>query len=250
MFILFSFIVMRMSGAVFFNPILGRSNIPGAVKTAFVFMLSLMMYMGIGGALQHEPQSLLEFGFLLITELAFGFVIGFCMELTVLVIRFASSVMDFGMGLSMAQTYDPQYNMQVTVTSGLYYAFFVLLFFAVDGHVKLIEIFYRSSEVIPFGMVKINSELSAAMLGIFSQAIVLGLRFAFPLLAMELVTEFAVGILMKIIPQINVFVVNFQLKIIVGMMILLLLFTPMADRFYTLLDQMFAWVQELVTIMG
>lgn len=63
-------------------------------------------------------------------------------------------------------------------------------------------------------------------------------------------TEFAVGILMKIIPQINVFVVNFQLKIIVGMMILLLLFTPMADRFYTLLDQMFAWVQELVTIMG
>ena len=55
---------------------------------------------------------------------------------------------------------------------------------------------------------------------------------------------------MKIIPQINVFVVNFQLKIIVGMMILLLLFTPMADRFYTLLDQMFAWVQELVTIMG
>ena len=98
MFILFSFIVMRMSGAVFFNPILGRSNIPGAVKTAFVFMLSLMMYMGIGGKLQHEPQSLLEFGFLLITELAFGFVIGFCMELTVLVIRFASSVMDFGMG--------------------------------------------------------------------------------------------------------------------------------------------------------
>ena len=125
-----------------------------------------------------------------------------------------------------------------------------LLFFFLYGHVKLIEIFYRSSEVIPFGMVKINSELSAAMLGIFSQAIVLGLRFAFPLLAMELVTEFAVGILMKIIPQINVFVVNFQLKIIVGMMILLLLFTPMADRFYTLLDQMFAWLQELVTIMG
>ncbi len=53
----------------------------------------------------------------------------------------------------------------------------------------------------------------------------MGLQFAFPLVAMELIAEAAVGILMRIIPNINVFVVNFQVKIIVGLLILVLMFS-------------------------
>lgn len=48
MFILFSLIVMRMSGAIALNPLLGRSNVPIRVRTAFIFTLSLLLYVGVG----------------------------------------------------------------------------------------------------------------------------------------------------------------------------------------------------------
>ncbi len=58
MFILFALVFMRMTGAVAFNPVLGRSNIPTSYKGALVFMLTLMLYMSAGGALQHEPATM------------------------------------------------------------------------------------------------------------------------------------------------------------------------------------------------
>ena len=77
----------------------------------------------------------------------------------------------------------------------------------------------------------------------------MGLQFAFPLIAMELVAETAVGILMRMIPQINVFVVNFQIKIIVGILMLLFLFSPMSDKLYVILNGMYQSLQQIVTLM-
>ncbi len=249
MFILFSLIVMRMSGAIALNPVLGRTGIPAMVKSALILVISLMLYIGFGGALVHEPVTMIEYGVMLVKEILFGIVLGFGMELAFLVVRYASAVMDFSMGLTMAQVYDPQYNSQMTITSGLYYAFMVMLFFATDGHIRLIGMFIRSSVMIPFGTIALRPELPQAILVIFRESIVMGLQLAFPIIAMELVAETAVGILMRIVPQINVFSVNFQVKIIVGLAMLLLLFGPMSDKIYVILDSMYQNLEQLMQLM-
>ena len=118
MFILFSLIVMRMSGAIALNPVFGRTNVPARVKAAFILVLSLMLYIGSGGILVHEPAVMAEYGVMLLKELLFGFTLGFGMELAFLVVRFASSIMDYSMGLTMAQVYDPQYNAHVLCLYG------------------------------------------------------------------------------------------------------------------------------------
>ena len=106
MFILFALVFMRMTGAIALNPILGRSNIPNPVKGAMILVLSFLLYGGTDGVLTHEPAFMLEFGFMLIKELMVGFAIGFSMELSFAVVRFAAAVLDYIMGLSMAQTYE------------------------------------------------------------------------------------------------------------------------------------------------
>lgn len=249
MFILFALVFMRMTGAIALNPILGRSNIPNPVKGAMILVLSFLLYGGTDGVLTHEPAFMLEFGFMLIKELMVGFVIGFSMELSFAVVRFAAAVLDYIMGLSMAQTYDPQYNTQMTITSGMFYTFLVLLFLAGDDHVRLMALIYHSARLIPFGEVMIRPELSTLMVEIFKTSIATGLQLAFPILAMELVTESAVGILMRIIPQINVFAVNFQLKIIVGLMMLLYMFSPIASKMYTIIDNLFLYIEEALRLM-
>ena len=81
-------------------------------------------------------------------------------------------------------------------------------------------------------------------------SIAMGLQFAFPIIAMELVTEAAVGILMRVIPQINVFSVNFQLKIIVGLMMLVYLFNPIASKLYDIIDNMFLYIEEALMLLA
>lgn len=250
MFILFALIFMRMTGAVMFNPVLGRTNLPRAYKGALIFALALMMYLGTEGVLAHEPSTMLEYGVMLAKELLIGFVLGFSMELFFMIIRYASSVMDHTMGLSMAQSYDPTTSTQMTVSTGLFYAFLFLLFLAGDGHVRFLGLIFASARLIPFGQVHFGPQVSQMMLEIFKTNIVTGLQLAFPIIAMELVTEAAVGILMRMIPQINVFAVNFQLKIMVGLMMIVYMFSPMSDRMYMILDDMFLSMQRLIALLG
>ncbi len=249
MLILFSMIVMRMSGMLLLNPVFGGSNIPSRVKAQLVMAFSVMLYVWSGGELAHEPGSLLEYGVMLLSELAMGAVLGFAMELAVFTVRFAAAVMDFTMGFNMAQVYDPESRGQVTVTSGLQYAFFMLLFFAVNGHLRLVSIFFGSAAVVPFGEVSFGPAVYMAVLDIFSNAVLMGFQMALPIVAMELVTEAAVGIMMRMIPQINVFSVNFQIKIMVGMLMLLFLFSPLSAKISTMIEEMFANLNHLIALM-
>lgn len=248
MLVLFALVVMRISGAIGFNPVFSRSNYPSRARAALVFCLSLLIYLQTGD-LTYQPASLLEFGVMLLKELMVGFALGFVVELAFLVVRFATAVIDHSMGLSMAQVYDPQTQSQVTVTTNIYNAFLTLLFFATDGHVWLIRLFCQSAEIIPFGVVNIRLELYQQIVQMFIDSIVMGLQLAFPIMAMELVTEMAIGILMRMIPQINIFVVNFQLKIAVGLLMLVYLFSPMSDKLYVILKDMYQNLEKILFLM-
>ena len=216
MFITFSMAVMRMSGAIGFNPLFGKSNFPVKIRAYFVFALSLLLYLSADQTQMAYPESMAEY---------------------------------ILMGLSMAQVYDPQYGTQSTVSSGIYYAFMVLIFFASNSHLRLLALFYQSVQLIPYGKVTFNPMLVHVITDGFCQGILTGMQFAFPMIAIELVTELAMGILMRIIPQINVFTVNFQVKIIMGLLMMLLLFSPMADYINTIFTYMYQMMWKLLSNM-
>ena len=189
MFITFSMAVMRMSGAIGFNPLFGKSNFPVKIRAYFIFALSLLLYLSADQTQMAYPGSMAEYILMLAGELFLGAVLAFAMELAFLTIRFASSIMDYSMGLSMAQVYDPQYGTQSTVSSGIYYAFMVLIFFASNSHLRLLELFYQSVQLIPFGKVTFNPMLVHVITAGFCQGILTGMQFAFPMIAIELVSE-------------------------------------------------------------
>ena len=115
---LFALVVMRISGAIAGNPVFGRTNFPARARACMIVALSVLLYQSTDGTFYRTPGSMVEYMVMLLGELLFGLVISFAMELSFMVVRFASSVMDYCMGLSMAQIYDPQYGTQSTVSSG------------------------------------------------------------------------------------------------------------------------------------
>ena len=189
----FSFVFMRMSGFIFFNPILGRKNIPPIVKGCFIMVLSLVVY-SYTKATVPDITSNIEYSVLLIRELLLGFVIGFIMELFAMVFTYAGGVIDFQMGLSMATIYDAQNGETIPLTGSFYNAFFIMAFFAIDGHLILMKLLINSVELVPFGTFHIPGGLSQAILSIFGQCIGLAIKFAFPLLATQFLIEVSIGI--------------------------------------------------------
>ena len=243
---LFSLILMRMSGFILFNPILGRRNIPARVKAGFIFILTLAVYsFSIEEVV--EAGSTLEFMLLLIKEFMAGDVVGLVMHLFFL--SFAGYIIDFQMGLSMATVYDPQSNAQMPVTGSLLQTWLILLFFAVDGHHALMRILVTSAEIIPYGGIVITQGLALRMLEIFYECVSMGVRLSIPMIAAEFLVEMGVGILNKVVPQISIFVINIQMKLIVGLGLLVILFAPTGEFIEKIMTTMMKTVRGILTFL-
>ena len=245
---LFSLIMMRMSGLILFNPLFGRRNIPMTVKSGLIIVLTLTIYSASVDS-AFEIASVFELGFLLMKEFAVGYVIGYAMELFFFAITFGGYVIDFQLGLTMATVYDPQSNTQIAVTGSVLQTWFMLLFFATDAHLALMKILITSAEIVPYGGIVINAGLAKRMIEIFLQCVELGVRLSLPMLAAEFLVQVGIGIMNKVVPQISIFVINIQLKIIVGLGLLVVLFSPMGEHLNRILTEMMKTVQGILTFV-
>ncbi|MDD5867599.1 MAG: flagellar biosynthetic protein FliR [Lachnospiraceae bacterium] len=240
-------ILARMSGAIALNPIYGRSDFPPLARGGLTLALSFMVYIWTGGQMTvNPPTEVLAFSIAIVRELFIGFVLGFGIELAMLVVRFGTAVMDYTMGLSMAQVYDPSSNAQMSVSSGIYLMFMLLIFMVNDGHVEFLKIVFQTVEDIPFGHVVISSDLPQFVLNYFTACFALGLQFAMPVIVVEFLTEVGIGILMRIVPQINIFAVSFQMKIAVGLVMLMVLFNPMSGFLTNIWKDMFTHLYQSI----
>ena len=226
--LLWTLIIMRVSGFVLVNPILSRRGIPGIVKSGIIMALSIFL-ISYGGDQTVAAAGMVEYVFLLLKEFVIGYLIGFIVSLFQYIIMMAGGIIDYMMGLSMATVYDPQSGSSMALTASLLNYMFVLVLFAVDGHVALFRVLIMMREILPYGSFTINPNTLPMMLELFAQCTLLGVQMAFPIIALELLGESGVGILMRTIPQINIFAINIQTKIIVGLLAVLFLVGPFVD---------------------
>jgi flagellar biosynthetic protein FliR len=227
-----------MGGCIFLNPIIGRRNFSTLLKFGFSLVLTLVILSTSTPSIP-EIGSYIEYIALLIKELFVGFVLGFVITLFSYVISFAGAVSDMQMSLSMSQVYDPQTNSQMTVSASFYNIMYMFLFFASYGHITLIRMFLLSDKIAPYGRMVVNSGLYKTILDLFSQCTVLAVKMAMPIIAIEVLLEMAIGILMKAIPQINIFVLNIQAKMFLGFLLMLMLFVPFSNFLEQLVTEMF-----------
>ena len=160
-------------------------------------------------------------------------------------------VVDTQMGLTMNQIYDAGSQANLSVTAVFLNAMMILLFFAANGHHTLIRIFVSSGDLIPYGTLALNyTTLTEAMLELFISCIILAVKMSMPIIAAELLGQLGMGVLMKAIPQINVFTINIELKVIIGLVLLLVLLSPFSEFFLQLELEMLNKMQAMLQLLG
>ncbi len=237
-FTLLLFIFMRMSGCIMFNPILGRKNVPVILKVGLTLMLSIFSYQLVP-AQAFEIPSFLVFFVTMLKELLIGYMVGFVIQLFMSVILISGENMDMQIGISMSKIYDPQSNISMPLSASLINAMFILIFFASNAHLTLIEVFTKLCIMVPYGSLQFHPELYQQLVAMFSQILIYAVKMSLPLLAAELITEIAVGLVMRAVPQIDVFVINIQLKVIIGFLVILIMVPSFAAFLERLISLMF-----------
>ncbi len=225
---LFLYILARMCGCVLFNPILGRQNIPAVVKTGMALLMAVAV-MGVTGQSVAVPFSTLELALRMALELGVGVLLGMAMNFFFYIPSLAGSVIDTQMGMTMNQIYDAGSQANLSVSGVLLNTLMTLLFFAANGHHTLLRIIMTSGEVVPFGHAALGEAVLRHMLTLFIECTLLAVKLCMPILAAELLGQIGMGILMKVIPQINVFAINIELKVIIGIGLLLMLLSPFSE---------------------
>ena len=218
-----------MTGVIFFNPVFGRSSVPTLVKIGLSLGLALNITYGLADFYVADYTTI-DLLVSMVREFAVGYAIGFIMQMFLAVFHIGGELTDLQLGFSMAQMYDPSSNSQVSVTGNILTMMYVLLFFITNSHLSLLAIATKSYLVIPVGLGGVSSKIGIYMIEVFGYVVVYAVQLALPIIVTEILTEVAVGILMRVVPNINVFVVNMQLKVLIGLIVLVTII-PVMVRF-------------------
>lgn len=246
---LFLFVTARVSGFILFNPIFGRSNIPAVFRAGMVLVLSVFVT-AVSEQQPAIPAGTAEFVVLMLLEMGIGFLLGMAVNFFFYVPQLGGSMVDTQMGMTMNQMYDRGAQANLSVTGQILNTLMILLFFAAGGHLTLLRIFLTSEQVVPFGQVSIGPPAYQLLLELFAECTLLGVKLCMPVLAAELIAQVGMGVLMKVIPQINVFIINLELKIIVGLALLLMLMVPFSDFLLQAEAAMLASLRDLLALTG
>ena len=239
----------RILGIFIFNPILSRRNIPTIAKAGISVFITYIVIMVV----QPEPvDSGGQAGIylmMILRESFIGLIVGFITNMFFYTVQLAGEVMDMQSGLGMAKVFDPETHVQMSIM-GTFISFMIYLYFLVtNSHMSYIRLFVVSYDIIPIGVGGFNPDFGYSLVIYFSVLLAMVIKLAMPIMAAELIMEFCMGVLMKSVPQIQLMVVNIQMKVAFGFLMLFLIAVPISDFIDNYLDEWLRTLENFITII-
>ncbi|MGN0318949.1 MAG: flagellar biosynthetic protein FliR [Lachnospira sp.] len=217
---IFLLILMRLASFIFAAPFFNTSGVPQRLKIGFALCFSILVY-SIYPDMEVEYNGVIEYALLVLEEVIIGLILGMSAFFCVQIIQFAGKIIDMEVGLSMAQIYDPTSRTQVGIMGNFYY-YLVMLLLIISGLYRyLVAAIVETYKVIPIGGVKFSPGMYKIVVEFMADYFVIGFRIALPVFAATLLLNCILAIMAKIAPQMNMFVVGMQLKIFVGIFVIL-----------------------------
>lgn len=245
----FLLILVRVSCFVFIAPFFSMSNTPRNVRVVLSVFVAMLLYSAVPRT-DVSYNTLIGYFILVLKEAAVGLLIGFSANLCTTIVSFAGHIADMEMGLSMASLMDPTTKESSTIT-GIYYNYMVLLMLMISGmHRYLLKALAETYLLIPVdGMIFNSDKLLASVTEFMGNYIIIGFRICLPIFVVMVILNAVLGILAKVSPQLNMFAVGIQMKVLVGLCILFLTTAMLPGAADFVFEQMKRMVVSFVEAM-
>lgn len=240
----FLLILTRVSCFIFVAPFFGMSNTPARVRIGLSFFTAMLLYQVLTPAEAIVYDTVLEYALIVIKEAVTGLIIGLGANVCTSIINFSGSIIDMETGLSMATLMDPA-TKEMTSITGVFYQYAIMMMMIATGMYRyLLGAIADTFILIPVnGAVFRSGAMLNTVIDFVSDYIIIGFRIVLPVFCVILLLNAILGVLAKVSPQMNMFSVGIQLKILVGLSVLF--FT--ASMVPGIADFVFREMQTMIT---
>jgi flagellar biosynthetic protein FliR len=235
----------RVAGFIGAIPVYFSNQTPGRIKTALVFAISLLLFPILSPTLPETSFNPTSFLLLTISETLLGLLLGLMSRLIFTTVEFGGTIIGYQMGFAAANVYDPQHQSQISLISQFQNVFAILIFLAIDGHHLFIQTAAQSYRLLPPGNLNLSGDAIPYLMELTSRMFTLGVQFSAPALAVLLLSGLILGIMARVFPQLNVFMLSFPLNIGIAFVVIALTLDIVAN----LLRREFDALGEHILIM-
>ena len=217
----FLLILMRVSCFVFVAPFFSMQNTPAMVRIAISFFTAMLLYQALTPAEQIVYSTTVEYVLIVLKEAVTGLLVGFAANICMSIVNFAGSIADMEVGLSMVTLFDPNTRQTTSITGVLYQYVVMLLMIATGMYRYLFAALADTFYLIPVnGSIFRGDALLASVVEFLGDYVIIGFRIILPIFCVILLLNAILGILAKVSPQVNMFAVGIQLKVLIGLSVI------------------------------
>src|SRR3984957_7861080 len=241
----FMLVFARIGSMVMLLPGLGESNIPVRVKLAIALMLTLIILPLHRDAYHVDMQSVAALLVLMLHEIIIGVVLGATARVTLAALQVAGSVIAQQLGLGFVTSIDPTQGQQRLLAGNFLTMPGITLLFATDSHHLVIAALSDSYAVFAPDETLSSGDVAALATRAFAAAFKIGMQLSAPFLVFGLVFNVGLGVLGRLMPQMQVYFVGVPLSILAGFLIFGLVLAAMMS---TYLDYFVGVMHQLIPV--
>lgn len=242
-------IFVRTIGIIALAPVFGHRTIANQAKAGLALALALFIFPATPTT-QIVTANLLPYFFLVVRELIMGMMFGFVTKLVFIAVQFAGEIIGIDIGFGIVNVIDPISSEQISIIGTFKNLIALIIFLMIDGHHTILQALASSFKMVPLGGIQFNELLAQGLISMTATVFVMAIKIAAPVITALFLTSVALGIIARTVPQMNVFIVGFPLKIGVGMVmlafslpifhvVLIKFFGEMGNNLSILLQQMY-----------
>lgn len=212
---------LRTAGFIFITPLFSARSAPPMFRLLLTYFLTVIAFAAWAPLASAPPAtSLASFVPAALAEMVLGMLLGFVVGMIFVCVQFAGQLVGYQMGFAIVNVLDPQSQNQVSLVSEFLFTVVMLAFLALNLHHDMLGLWYKSFEIAPPGSWELGNLSLPVLTAICNSLLWLALKLSMPLLAFLLLADLALGIVARVMPQMNVFIVGIPLKIAVGLFVL------------------------------
>jgi flagellar biosynthetic protein FliR len=243
----FLLVLIRVSAMLATAPIFSQKQIPRELRFGLGLLLALVVAQAVPTIAPLGLDALLVGA---LCQLFVGLVFGFVAYLLFAGIQFAGEIIDTEVGFAMVNIINPLTSQSVTLIGEFQVALATLLYITLDAHHALIAGIGSSFRLLPLPYVAAPTLLYGDVMRFFTQALFIVFEIAGPIVVAVFLAHVMLGLMTRVAPQINVFVVGLPLQVAIGLIMLIVTMPLFGAVFPTLVQQSQDQIDTLLRVMA
>ncbi len=233
----FLLVFSRIGTMIMLMPALGEVSVSMRIRLTLAVLISLVLMPLVADAYGSVPSSVSGIAWGVISEIAIGFLIGSVARLIMSALQVAGTIIAFQTGLAFAQNVDPTQGIQSALVGSFLSMLAVAMIFATDLHFLLIAAMRDSYVLFEPGASLPLEDFVQTAIGVVAGAFTLALQISAPFVVFGMVFYLALGILSKLMPQVQIFFVAMPANILLGFALLAVLMGALMMWFLTYFEE-------------